>query len=138
MSAYTEEVAAKFYLQRAFGFYEAARKAMRQSQRCEPAALLAYEAILDAAKALLLADGVKADGCDAVLLALASDADQAKIPEETHSIVQEAAQIHFKIHRRCLISLRPQEAEALIHNARSFLREVRDRLEQKFGLIEGL
>ncbi|RKY15011.1 MAG: hypothetical protein DRP63_07550 [Planctomycetota bacterium] len=138
MSAYTEEAAAKFYLQRAFAFYESARKLMSQSQRCEPAVLLTYEAMLDAAKALLLADRINADGCDAVLLALANAAQQAKLSEETHSLVQEAAQIHLKIHRRSLFTLRPQEADALIRNARSFLREVRDRLERKFGLIEGL
>lgn len=138
MSAYTSEIAAKFHIQRAFSFYNSARMLMREANRFEPAALLAYEAILDGAKALLFAEGENADGCDAVLLALAKAVENGKVTPETQSIIHEAAQIHFKIHRRGLIVLRPQETEALISNTRTLLREVRDHLEQKFGLIEGL
>jgi len=138
MSTYTPEIAAKFHVQRGFMYYESARALMRQAPRPEPAALLAFEAAMDAAKALLLAEGINADGCDAVLLALARAAEEGKISPETQSIVHEAAQVHLKTHRRGLTTLRPQEAEALISNVRGLLREIRDKLEEKYGLIEGL
>jgi len=138
MSAYSFEAAAKYYIQRAWVHFRAARRLQGGSERTEPLVVLGHHAMMDAARALLFALEAPVDGCEKVLLAFAALVAEGKATEEMHSMLHESASLFFKIHRRSMIPADPRETESLLNNVRTILREVRDRIEQRYGLIEGL
>ncbi|MCX7703595.1 MAG: hypothetical protein N2234_05795, partial [Planctomycetota bacterium] len=87
---------------------------------------------------LLYATNMLADDEPNLLMKMAEAAESGVVTQEMFGIFYEMAQLYSKIQMGDLISFKSAEADACVQNLRSFIRSVRDILERKFGLIEGI
>lgn len=136
--SYSNEAAAKFFIQRTFSVWRDIRRISSETTHPETSLVLAYHCALYAAKALLYSLNSPADEDTSILLKTIDATEKGEVTEEMFSVLYEITQVYNRAHLCDLTPLRTVEADAVVQNLRTFIRYVREKLEQKYGLIEGI
>jgi len=136
--SYSNEAAAKFFIQRTFSLWRDIRRVASETALPETSILLAHHCAIYAAKALLYSLNSLADDDASVILKVIDATEKGEVTEEMFSILYEITQVYNRMHLCDLTPLRSVEADAVVQNLRAFIRYVREKLEQKYGLIEGI
>jgi len=135
--SYSNEAAAKFFLQRAFAIL-ADIKRIGNSSNPETLLILSYHSALYASKALLYSADILADDEAAILEKMVEGVEKGIATTEMFGILYEMSQVYAKLNFGDLTPIKSAESDAAVQNLRSFVRSVREMLEKKYGLIEGL
>lgn len=135
--SYSNEAAAKFFIQRAFSLWRDIRRVVSEALPETPL-ILVYHSLIYATKALLYSLDRLADDDNTVVKEVIEATRSGEMTEEMYSVFYEILQVYNRAHLCDLIPLRSVETDAVVQNLRTFIRYVREKLEQKYGLIEGL